>query len=622
MAFPPAFLDELRSRIVLSDVVGRRVKLRKGPRGEFTGLCPFHNEKSPSFTVSDDKGFYHCFGCGEHGSVFDFVMNTENLQFPEVVEQLAGTAGMEVPRQSAAAAEAARRSATLHEVLDKAAVWYSDQLNAAQGVGARDYLKKRGVEPDSAAAFRLGFAPDARTQLKDALLARGVSDAQLVETGLTVKPEDGGASFDRFRNRLMFPILDSRGRVIAFGGRALGDARAKYLNSPETALFHKGRTLYGLFQARQPIRDTGTAIVTEGYMDVIALVDGGFSHAVAPLGTALTEEQIELLWRFAPEPVICLDGDAAGRRAALAAAERALPLLKPGLSLHFAQLPDGEDPDSLIRARGAAAMRQVLDAAVPMNELLWWKERRAQPVDSPEREAGLRARLETLCREIRDPDIRGAYQRLFRARMDEEFGGPRSRGAERGRGSRDWGANIPRPGGFRRGPSPLLRQTSLGRGEESSGREGFIVGVPLVAPAVLVVGEEAFAQVHLADTSLDRLRGAILQASATVAGLDSETLHDHLAKQGFGEIATRLTAAVVRVNPNLRADTALEETELAWREAMALHGRASLQKEIETAWLEFTEDSSEEKRDRVTSLQEELGDAQGVRTRGNLLNPA
>jgi len=621
MAFPPAFLDELKSRLVLSDVVGRRVKLRKGPRGEFTGLCPFHNEKSPSFTVSDDKAFYHCFGCSAHGSVFDFVMNTENLQFPEAVEQLASVAGMEVPQMSPAAAEAAKRSATLHEVMDKAAAWYAAQLASNAGSGARAYLEKRGVSAAANTGFRLGYAPNARTMLKDALLARDVSEAQLIETGLVVKPEDGGASFDRFRNRLMFPIVDSRGRVIAFGGRALGDARAKYLNSPETALFHKGRTLYGLFQARQPIREAGTAIVTEGYMDVIALADGGFAHAVAPLGTALTEEQIELLWRFAPEPVICLDGDAAGRRAALAAAERALPLLKPGFSLRFAQLPEGEDPDTLVRSRGADAMRQVLDSAIPMNELLWWKERRAQPVDSPEREAGLRSRLETLCREIRDSDVRDAYQRLFRARMDEEFGGPRNRGGGAAR-SRDWGAKIPRPGGFRRGPSPLLRQTSLARGEDASGREGFIVGVPLLVPAVLATAEEAFAEIQLTDTNLDRLRGAILQASATVAGLDSETLHDQLAKQGFGEIAKRLTAAVMRVNPNLRAETALEEAEHAWREAMALHGRASLQKEIESAWLEFAEDSSEEKRDRVTSLQEELGGTQGVRTRGNLIRSA
>jgi DNA primase len=621
MAFPPAFLDELKSRLVLSDIVGRRVKLRKGPRGEYPGLCPFHNEKTPSFTVSDDKAFYHCFGCGAHGSVFDFVMNTENLQFPETVEQLAGVAGMEVPQLSPAAAEAARRSATLHEVMDKAATWYADQLKSNGGTSARGYLEKRGVSPAAVTDFRLGFAPNGRTMLKDALLAREVSEAQLIETGLVVKPEDGGATFDRFRNRLMFPILDSRGRVVAFGGRALGDARAKYLNSPETGLFHKGRTLYGLFQARQPIREAGTAIVTEGYMDVIALADGGFANAVAPLGTALTEEQIGLLWRFAPEPVVCLDGDAAGRRAALAAAERALPLLKPGYSLRFAQLPEGEDPDSLVRDRGADAMRQVLDAAVPMNELLWWKERRAQPVDSPEREAGLRSRLETLCREIRDSDVRDAYQRLFRARMEEEFGGPRNRGGTAAR-SRDWGAKVPRPSGFRRGSSPLLRQTSLARGEEATGREAFIVGAPLLVPEILAAAEEAFAAVHLADSNLDRLRGAILQASATVAGLDSETLHDQLAKQGFGEIAKRLIAAVVRVNPNLRADTALEETEHAWREAMALHGRASLQKEIESAWLEFAEDSSEEKRDRVTSLQEELGGTQGVRTRGNLLNSA
>ncbi len=620
MAFPPAFLDELKSRIALSDVVGRKVKLRKGSRGEFSGLCPFHNEKSPSFTVSDDKGFYHCFGCGAHGSAFDFVMNTENLGFPEAVEQLAAEAGMEVPRQSPAAAEAARRSATLHEVMEKATAWFADQLRSNAGSEAQGYLKRRGVSTDSIGTFRLGFAPTGRTLLKDAMLARGATEAQLVETGLVVKPDDGGATFDRFRNRVMFPIFDSRGRVIAFGGRALGEARAKYLNSPETALFHKGRTLYGLFQARQKIRDAGTVIVTEGYMDVIALADGGFAHAVAPLGTALTEEQIALLWRFAAEPVVCLDGDAAGRRAAVAAAERALPLLKPGVSLRFATLPEGEDPDSLVRERGPEAMQQVLDAAVPLNELLWWKERRSQPVDSPEREAGLRARLQTLCREIRDSDVRDAYQRLFQARLDDEFGAHGSANLRR-RGRPDWSRKIPRPGGFHRGPSSFLKQTALARGDDVAARERYIVVVPLIVPGVLDAGEEAFASFHLADTNLDTLRGAILKASATVAGLDSETLHDHLAKQGFGEIAKRLEAAVLRVNPHLRTDTAPEDTEHAWREAMALHGRASLQKEIESAWLEFAEDSSQEKRDRVASLQEELGGTQGVRTRGNSLNP-
>jgi len=621
MAFPPAFLDELKSRLALSDVVGRKVKLRKGGRGEFSGLCPFHNEKTPSFTVSDDKGFYHCFGCGAHGSAFDFVMNTENIGFPEAVEQLAGEVGMEVPRQSPQAAEAARRSATLHEVMEKATAWFAEQLRSHAGSDAQAYLKRRGVSAEAIGGYRLGFAPTGRTLLKDALLARGATEEQLVETGLVVKPDDGGATFDRFRDRVMFPIFDSRGRVIAFGGRALGEARAKYLNSPETPLFHKGRTLYGLYQARKAVREAGTVIVTEGYMDVIALADGGFAHAVAPLGTALTEEQIALLWRFAPEPVVCLDGDAAGRRAAIAAAERALPLLKPGVSLRFATLPEGEDPDSLIRERGAEAMTQVLDAAVPLNELLWWKERRSQPVDSPEREAGLRARLDALCREIRDTNVRDAYQRLFQARLDDEFGAQGSANVRR-RGRPDWGRKIPRPGGFHRGPTPFLKQSALARGDDVASRERFIVGLALIAPSVLEEGEEAFAGVHLADTNLDTLRGAILQATATAAGLDSETLHDHLAKQGFGEIAKRLEAAVLRVNPHLRTDTALEGTEHAWREAMALHGRASLQKEIESAWLEFAEDSSDEKRDRVASLQEELGGTQGVRTRGNLLNPA
>jgi DNA primase len=362
MTIPPAFLDEIRARVPLAEVIGRRVRLKKRGR-EHEGLCPFHNEKTPSFTVSEQKGFFHCFGCGAHGDVLGFVMRSEGLSFPEAVEKLAAEAGLSVPQSSPEERARQRRSADLLEVLEQATQWFEQQLAGAEGSAARAYLEQRGVSPATTAAFRLGFALDRRGALRKAMNAKGIGDSQQVEAGLLKLPEDGGAPRDYFFDRVIFPIADRRGRIIAFGGRALGESKAKYLNSPETALFHKGRVLYNLARARQAAHDSGELIVTEGYMDVIALSQAGFPGAVAPLGTALTEAQIAELWRLAREPVICLDGDAAGRRAGLRAALTALPALAPDRSLRFALLPEGEDPDSLLASQGAAALRRTLDAA-------------------------------------------------------------------------------------------------------------------------------------------------------------------------------------------------------------------------------------------------------------------
>ncbi|MEQ8701402.1 MAG: DNA primase, partial [Bauldia litoralis] len=315
MNFTTQFLDELRNRLPVSDLVGRRVKLRKHGR-EHTGLCPFHNEKSPSFTVNDDKGFFHCFGCGAHGDVIGFAMQTEGLTFPEAVEKLAGMAGLQIPRETPEERARAQRARSLHDANEAAAKWFEKQLRGAQGREALDYLHRRGLSEATIASFRLGYAPDSRDGLKSALMSDGFEEAQLLEAGLLVKPEDGRASYDRFRGRVIFPINDRRGRPIAFGGRILGDGKPKYLNTSDTPLFHKGRTLYALDRAREAMRETPEVIVTEGYMDVIALWQAGFKGAVAPLGTAVTETQIEELWRLAPEPIPCLDGDEAGRRAA------------------------------------------------------------------------------------------------------------------------------------------------------------------------------------------------------------------------------------------------------------------------------------------------------------------
>ncbi|MBM3541389.1 MAG: DNA primase, partial [Alphaproteobacteria bacterium] len=421
MAFSPAFLDEIRARIGLSETVGRRVRLQRRGR-EHTGLCPFHNEKTPSFTVNDDKGFFHCFGCGAHGDVIGFVMRTENLAFPEAVERLAEQAGLEVPRATPADRERAQREQTLHTALEAACAWFEAQLRAAGGREALAYLKRRGLTDETIARFRLGYAPEGRSPLRQALAPKGVSEALMLEAGLLRRPEGGGEGYDYFRGRVMFPITDRRGRVIAFGGRVMGDGQPKYLNSPESEVFQKGRVLYGLAQAQAAARERREIVVVEGYMDTIALSEAGLPPVVAPLGTALTEAQIELLWRMAPEPVLCFDGDAAGQRAMWRAADRVLPLLKPGHSLRFVTLPAGEDPDTLVRARGLATFEAMMARARPLVDVVWEVEVQGGPaLDTPERRADLRRRLLDRVRRIAERSVAQLYEAEMTARLDRLF---------------------------------------------------------------------------------------------------------------------------------------------------------------------------------------------------------
>src|SRR5438270_675915 len=395
MAFPPGSLDELRARVSLSGLVGRRVKLvRRG--AELAGLCPFHREKTPSFYVVEDKSFFHCFGCGAHGDVVGFVMRADNLDFIAAVEKLAGEAGLAVPQATPHERERAQRQKTLFEVLETAAAFYEARLWGSAGAPARDYLRGRGLDPETIRRFRLGWASDDRQALRRSLAA-DFPEMLLTEAGLLRQPEHG-ESFDYFRGRVMFPIGDRAGRIIAFGGRVLGDAEPKYLNSPEHPLFEKGRVLYGWSAARAAKADMPDAIVTEGYMDVIALHRADFPTAVAPLGTALTEFQLHELWRLGPDPILCFDGDAAGQSAAIRALRRALPLLRPGHSLRFATLPSGQDPDSLLRTGGRAAFEAVLGAARSLADTLWEFEVGAKPRDTPERLADVSSRGLTLRR--------------------------------------------------------------------------------------------------------------------------------------------------------------------------------------------------------------------------------
>ncbi len=417
MTLTPQWLDELRSRTTLSALIGRTVKVTKAGR-EFKACCPFHNEKSPSFTINDEKGFYHCFGCSAHGDAIRWMTDQRGLSFMDAIKELAAEAGMEVPAPDPKAAQRAEKANSLYDVMTSAQQWFVAQLQSPDGASARAYLKKRGFTEKTVRDFGFGLAPDNRTALKSALKQYG--DAMLVEAGLLIAVE-GKDPYDRFRGRLMIPIRDPRGRVIAFGGRILGDGEPKYLNSPDTPLFDKGRTLYNLDKCSPASRQTGRVIVVEGYMDVIAIAQAGFADAVAPLGTALTEQQIQMLWRMTEKPLLCFDGDSAGQKAAMRAALRALPLLKPGHSLQFVTLPDGQDPDDLVKASGAKALTALLEASEPLVERLWKAEVSANPLDTPEDRAGLKQRLGVHMATITDGEIKRHYADAFRERFDNLF---------------------------------------------------------------------------------------------------------------------------------------------------------------------------------------------------------
>jgi DNA primase len=409
MTLSPQWLDELRARVTLSGVIGRTTRIQKAGR-EWKACCPFHNEKTPSFTINDEKGFYHCFGCGAHGDVIRWMTDQRGLQFMDAIKELAAEAGMEVPAPDPRAAQAAEKRDSLHDVMQAAQDWFVTQLHGPGGAGARAYLERRGISPLTAEQFGFGYAPEDRQAMK-AALSRFEED-MLIEAGLRIVV-DGKEPYDRFRGRLMLPIRDARGRVIAFGGRILEDREGapKYLNSPDTPLFDKGRTLYNLHKAAPAARQSGRLIVVEGYMDVVALAAAGIAECVAPMGTALTEQQIELLWRQVECPFLCFDGDAAGQRAAMRAIGRALPMLRPAHSLRIVTLPTGLDPDDLVKRDGARAMEALLDGARSLVDALWQAERDAVPLSTPEDKAGLKARLLAHVDTIGDQDIRSLYRR-------------------------------------------------------------------------------------------------------------------------------------------------------------------------------------------------------------------
>jgi DNA primase len=536
MSLTPQWLDELRARTTLSTLIGRTVKLQKAGR-EYRACCPFHQEKSPSFYVNDEKGFYHCFGCSAHGDAIKFLTEAQGMPFMDAVKELAAAAGMEVPANDPRAAERQARTLGLHDVMAAAATWFTDQLATPEAAHARAYLQKRGVTPTQAKAFGFGFAPDGRNRLKAALASFGVP--MLVEAGLLIQVEDK-EPYDRFRGRLMIPIRDARGRPIAFGGRILGEGEPKYLNSPETPLFDKGRTLFNIDRAAAAARKAGRIVVVEGYMDVVALDRAGIGEGVAPLGTALTESQMERLWKMADTPILCFDGDSAGQKAAARAAIRALPLIQPGRTLRFATLPPGQDPDDLIARSGRAALEAVIEAAEPLSARLWALEVAAAPLDTPEARAGLRRRLADHGATIADRDVREQYQAEFRARFDQLFQRPARAGRDfqpRGPARGTW-----RPGkGFLPPPRPITdRARAIGSDGVSILVASAILAGILRHPQALRSHYEGLAALSIPDRRLAAIRDAMVDAAFDMRALESGGLALILQEGGHQAVSGEL----------------------------------------------------------------------------------
>src|SRR4051794_12601211 len=556
MAFPPGFLDELRARIPLGSLVGKHVRLIRRGR-ELAGLCPFHHEKTPSFYVVEDKGFFHCFGCGAHGDAVGYLMRAENLDFIEAIERLAAEAGLAVPQQTPQERERAQRQKTLLEALAAAANFYEARLWSPAGARAREYLAARGLDEETIRRFRLGWAPEDRQVLRRALSGE-FPEALLLEGGLLRQPETG-EPYDYFRGRVLFPIGDRAGRVIAFGGRTMGDNQPKYLNSPDTPLFEKGRVLYAWAAARANAargvegEAPPPAIVVEGYMDVIALHRAGFATAVAPLGTALTETQLHELWRLSPEPVLCFDGDTAGQRAALRALHRALPLLQPGRSLRFATLPPGEDPDSLIRTRGRPGFGEVLAGARPLSEMLWQSELAAGPIDTPERRADLEQRLMQAAGLIGDRVVQGEYRRFLRERLFQ-LGRPataKTRTAARRRGGHAFAAPPEGP------PPPPPRPPDRLRRE-------VLLRMMLDYPFLVTEASEDIAALAFPEPELDKLRRELLQVEVLHPGLDALALRQHLERCGLNTTVERLLSPSVDHAGFLSREADAESVRLGW----------------------------------------------------------
>jgi DNA primase len=653
MKFPPQLLDDIRARLPVSQVVGRKVALKKAGR-EWKGLSPFKTEKSPSFYVNDQKGFYHCFASGEHGDIFKFVMTTEGLTFPEAVERLAAEAGVPMPKFEPRSREQAERyeeeqdeRTRLYALLQASQAFFVAQLHGSNGHVARRYVEeKRGLSRDTIEAFGIGYAPSSRTALKEHLAGLGFKVDEMVLSGMLAGGDDIPNPYDRFRQRVMFPIADTKGRVIAFGGRALqADVPAKYLNSPETPLFHKGHVLYNAAKARPLAHTKSRILVVEGYMDVVALTEGGFGEAVAPLGTALTQDQVQLLWRMADEPILCFDGDSAGKKAAYRAIDTVMPFLKPGISLRFAFLPDGLDPDDLIRQNGPAAMEACLSQTRSLIDVMWDREWASGDWTTPERRAQLELQLNTLIARIEHESVRLLYQKEIRNRLYEAWGAkrreqqrsgphkvmPGQKWGQGGRGGFKPGFNPSGArGGFpfglptRQPASDSLRQSRLGTGHPVGPpqREALLMLALINHPWLIEAQCEEIAALELTHRPFGPLKTALLDIATQNTGenmgesensaagsLDATAIRTHLREVGLDSVADQAIRAVTHTGDRFAAvgtDPAVVST--GFQHALGIQRRqVALARDLDRAQLAWQADQSEENAARIAEIKAQQG---------------
>ena len=613
MQLPPSFLDELRARLPLSEVIGRRIPVTRAGR-EFKACCPFHNEKTPSFTINDTKGFFHCFGCGAHGDIIGFVIQYDRISFPEAIELLAQQAGMEVPRLSRDEVEKAKEQKTLHQLIEAACAFFEAQLQTSKGRAALEYLQGRGLSAEAMARFRLGYAPSEGGALITHLKKQGYELPQMMEVGLVRHNEERGDHYSFFRDRVMFPVADRRGRVVAFGGRIMSGDGPKYINSPDHPLFHKGKLLYSLARAREAAPRGAPAVVVEGYMDVISLIEAGFGAAVAPLGTALTEDQIEELWKLGGtggDPILCFDGDGAGQRAAARAVERVIPLLGPGRTVRIAFLPEGQDPDDLIRSKGGPkAMQQVLDQAIPLIDMLWKLETEGRQITTPEAQAGVKQALEERINRIADKTVQSYYQSEIRQRLYDNFGGGKVKfaGRQGGKSGQKYDGKFGSRGGAnalndsiirRLPPDPATRRQQLA-----------IVGI-LRQPALYEVLGEQLIEVGAAGP-LDKVWQAVVITLETSPDLDSAALQSHICAQGFAEEISLLLEQPFSSCRWARVGASAQEVERGLYGLIAEGRIIQLQAELKAAQHSLASDMSDATHARLSALRRELLEAQAA----------
>ncbi|MDP9127085.1 MAG: DNA primase [Pseudomonadota bacterium] len=625
MSFTPAFLDELRARLTLSEIIGKRLRLTRAGR-EFKACCPFHNEKSPSFYINDDKQFYHCFGCGAHGDVINFAMRHDRLSFPEAVEALAAQAGLAVPQNTPVDRERFDKEKQLFHVLERATRWFEEQLFTPAGREALGYLQRRGLSEDAIRRFRLGFAPNDGQALLRQLTSEAHAMDELLAVGLAKKAEERQEYFSFFRNRVIFPVGDRKGRTVAFGARILGEGEPKYLNSPDHPLFHKGKLLYGLSRARTALTQDQPLIVVEGYMDVIALAEAGFTGAVAPLGTALTEDQIAILWKLLPptdarlpsrdySPILCFDGDVAGLRAAARAIDRVLPLLTPTQTIRIATMPEGQDPDDLLNRGGKTAMQTVLQQAKPMIEVIWEMTIANRRLETPEDRGAFIAAIKQRVSRIGDENLRQLYLDDVKKRIAQTFSWQSEKPAQNyPRG--EWQAQRASKGGWRQpqGPAYLSRRQPP---VPHRLRERALLALMINYPQLFDDFGEDFALLSFATAELETIRQRLIEILSRESHepLDVAEVHRHLSHgdnvsgtpqpepKGLSEVLSETTYMHVGF---ARPGRSYEQARQGWKSIWSKHLQEQLHVDLQTARRRYKEDVSDENLSRLLALREQL----------------